>query len=105
MASIRVKTGHFLAKILGIKLNNGLSSDDVTRGESFVSIETADSFIEKEPTSGEWVRGHLPSGHDLLVYMRPLFPFTYWIGRYNLQWLLGDMVAGNSPPSFSGGHG
>jgi solute carrier family 26 (sodium-independent sulfate anion transporter), member 11 len=94
MASARVKTGHFLAKILGIKLNNGVASGDVTRGESVFSVQSADSFVEEEPTSGEWIQDLLPNGHDVVAYVRSLFPFTYWIGRYNLQWLLGDLVAG-----------
>lgn len=96
MASARVKTGHFLAKLLGIKLNNGASSGDLTRGESLLSVQTADSFVEHEPTSGQWVRDVIPSRHDLLVYTKSLFPFASWIGRYNLQWLLGDLVAGKS---------
>jgi solute carrier family 26 (sodium-independent sulfate anion transporter), member 11 len=95
MASARVKIGHFLAKVLGIKLNE---LDDLTRGESVFSVQTVDSFIEREPTSGEWIRDRLPSAHDLVEYTRSLFPFTYWIGRYNLQWFLGDLVAGNSSP-------
>ena len=95
MSSASVKTGHFLAKILGIKLDNGNEPrDELTRGESVFSIQTADTFVEGQPTSAEWVREVLPSGHDLLVYARSLFPFTYWIGRYNVQWLLGDLVAG-----------
>jgi sodium-independent sulfate anion transporter 11 len=93
MASARVKIGHFLAKVLGIKLNNG---NDLTRGESVFSVQTVDSFVEPEPTSREWVQDHLPGRHDLVNYTRSLFPFTYWIGRYNLQWFLGDLVAGKS---------
>jgi solute carrier family 26 (sodium-independent sulfate anion transporter), member 11 len=101
MASARVKTGHFLAKVLGIKLNNGLDSDTLTRGESAFSVQTGDTYIEREPTTGEWIQDIIPNGHDLVAYARSLFPFTYWIGRYNLQWLLGDLVAGNSPLLFS----
>lgn len=96
MASTGVKRGHFLAKVLGIKLNNGASSDDLTRGESILSVQTADSFVEPEPTSAEWIQHLIPSGHDVVAYARSLFPFTYWIGRYNLQWLIGDLVAGRS---------
>jgi solute carrier family 26 (sodium-independent sulfate anion transporter), member 11 len=96
MTSARIKTGHFLAKILGIKLNNDVVSEDLARGESVFSVQTVDSFIEPEPTTSEWVQGIIPSRHDLLAYTRSLFPFTYWIGRYNLQWFLGDMVAGKS---------
>jgi sodium-independent sulfate anion transporter 11 len=102
MASASTKTGHFLAKVLGIKLNNleDVGDEKLTRGESVFSVQTAESFIERQPTSAEWVRDVLPDRHDLLVYTRSLFPFTYWIGRYNLQWLLGDLVAGMSIPKF-----
>jgi solute carrier family 26 (sodium-independent sulfate anion transporter), member 11 len=95
MTSASVKTGHFLAKILGIKLSNDEESrDELTRGESVFSVETADSYIELEPTSIEWIQDVLPSPHQLLEYVRTLFPFTYWIGRYNVVWFIGDLVAG-----------
>jgi solute carrier family 26 (sodium-independent sulfate anion transporter), member 11 len=92
------KVGHALAKGLGIKLNyrNELN-DEIRRGESVFSTTTADTYVEEEPTSLEWVEGVLPSGHDLVQYARSLFPFLNWIGSYNLQWLAGDLVAGQSP--------
>jgi sodium-independent sulfate anion transporter 11 len=89
------KIGHGLAKGLGIKLNYRNELDEeIRRGESVFSTQTADTYVEEEPTSAEWVREVIPSGHDLAVYARSLFPFTHWIGRYNLQWLAGDLVAG-----------
>lgn len=95
MSTTSSKVGHTLAKVLGIKLQyRDEIHEDLTRGESIFSVQTADDFVEEQPTSAEWVREIIPSGHDLAVYARSLFPFTYWIGRYNLQWLLGDMVAG-----------
>jgi sodium-independent sulfate anion transporter 11 len=95
MTSARVKTGHILAKALGIKLQYRKEiPDDLSRGESVFSIQTADTFVEDQPTSAEWVREALPSGHDIVHYFRSLFPFLSWIDRYNLQWLFGDLVAG-----------
>ena len=89
------KIGHALAKGLGIKLNYRNELDEeIRRGESVFSTQTADTYVEEEPTSAEWIRETLPSGHALAVYARSLFPFTHWIGRYNLQWLAGDLVAG-----------
>lgn len=89
------KIGHGLAKLLGIKLNyRDELNEEIRRGESVFSIQTADTYVEEEPRSIDWVRETLPSGHDLLIYTRSLFPFTHWIGRYNLQWLAGDLVAG-----------
>ncbi|KAI9835163.1 MAG: hypothetical protein M1819_002533 [Sarea resinae] len=90
------KIGHGLAKVLGIKLQyrNELGKDAVSRGESVFSISTADTYVEEEPTSEEWLRDTLPSPQALLHYLYSLFPFTHWIGRYNLTWLVGDLIAG-----------
>ncbi|KAF7952785.1 hypothetical protein EAE96_006011 [Botrytis aclada] len=90
------KVGHGLAKVLGIKLNyrDELNSQEILRGESVFSIQTADTFVEEEPTSLEWIQDTLPNRHDLAAYGRSLFPFLSWIGCYNLQWLFGDLVAG-----------
>lgn len=97
MANRRVKTGHFLAKVLGIKLDDpNVASDSITRGESVFSTKTADTFVEEEPTSWEWIRETVPSWRSMGAYGRSLFPFTYWIARYNVQWLMGDLVAGQS---------
>lgn len=89
------KVGHALAKVLGIKLQyrNELN-EEIRRGESVFSVQTADTYVEDEPRSADWVREVVPSGHDLIQYVRSLFPFLHWIGRYNLQWLAGDLVAG-----------
>lgn len=98
MASTSTKVGHFLAKVLRIDLNyrDEIPEETLTRGESVFSVQTSDTFVEQQPTSAEWIREVLPSGKDLVTYTRSLFPFTYWIGRYNLQWLAGDLVAGKS---------
>ena len=89
------KMGQILAKGLGIKLNyrNELN-DQIARGESVFSATTADTYVEEEPTSAEWIHDTLPSGRDLVAYTRSLFPFLAWVTRYNLQWLAGDLVAG-----------
>ena len=93
MASTSSKVGHGLAKGLGIKLEYR-ETDKVTRGESTFSVESADSYIEQEPTAAEWLRDITPTGRTMLRYLRSLFPFTHWITRYNLQWFAGDLVAG-----------
>lgn len=95
MSGAKDKTGHALAKVLGIKLDyRDQSPDRITRGESVFSVQTAESFIEQEPTTAEWIRETIPNRHDFLQYCRSLFPFTHWIGRYNLQWFWGDLIAG-----------
>lgn len=92
------KFGETLAKALGIKLEDP-DTDNVTRGESVFSTHTTDSFIEQQPTSAEWIEEITPSGQDMANYIKSLFPFLSWIGFYNLQWFLGDLVAGLSPLS------
>ena len=96
MVSTSTKIGHGLAKVLGIDLNyrNETGSDRVTRGESLFSIDSADTYVEHEPTTLEWLREYTPSGQDIAHYFASLFPFVHWITRYNLQWLIGDLVAG-----------
>ncbi|KAL8694889.1 MAG: hypothetical protein Q9218_000553 [Villophora microphyllina] len=97
MATTRI--GYTLAKVLGIKLNyrNPQGTDDLSRGESVYSVSSADNFLEKEPTSWEWIKSITPNGQGLLRWAYHLFPFTHWIGRYNPQWLYGDLVAGSYP--------
>lgn len=96
MPDTRTKIGHGLAKVLGIKLDyrNERATDKITRGESVFSVSSADTFVEEEPTVAEWVQDQTPSLHDLAQYAQNLFPFTRWIGRYNLTWFTGDLVAG-----------
>ncbi|KAL8923596.1 MAG: hypothetical protein Q9208_004543 [Pyrenodesmia sp. 3 TL-2023] len=90
------KIGHGLARVLGIKLQyrNPQGSDDLSRGESVFSVSSADTFVEQEPTSWEWIRGITPTARGLVRWAYNLFPFTHWIARYNAQWLAGDLVAG-----------
>ena len=96
--STSTKIGHALAKVLRIKLNyrDPVGGGAVTRGESVFSISSADTYVEGEPTSGDFLREMTPSFHDVGQYFYNLFPFVHWIGRYNLIWLIGDLVAGVS---------
>lgn len=95
MAETRAKAGRFAAKALGIKLDKPNAYEATTRGESVFSTKTADTFVEEEPTTLEWLQETVPSWRDTGAYLRSLFPFTYWITRYNVQWLIGDLVAGS----------
>ena len=96
--STATKVGHGLAKVLGIKLHyrNPTGGAKITRGESVFSVSSADTYVEKEPTSLEWIRSVAPSGRTFINWTYSLFPFTHWIGSYNSQWLIGDLVAGKS---------
>lgn len=90
------RIGNGIAKVLGIDLHyrNETGSERVTRGESVFTVGSADTYVEDEPTAAEWVREVIPSGREFAEYCYSLFPFTHWIGRYNAQWLMGDLVAG-----------
>ena len=94
--STSTKLGHGLAKVLGIKLQyrNPTGEDKTTRGESAYSVSTADTYVEEEPTSIEWITNVAPTGRTFVNWLYHLFPFTHWIGRYNAQWLAGDLIAG-----------
>jgi sodium-independent sulfate anion transporter 11 len=98
-APASTKVGHALAKALGIKLQpNDPFQDEVTRGESILSIQTAETFVEEPPRTGQWLLDLIPSGRQLIDYVWSLFPFLHWIGHYNVQWLIGDLVAGKPFP-------
>ncbi len=99
MAYTRAKVGHGLAQVLGIKTQKAEPyEDEVTRGESVFSVATTETFIEEPPTTAEYLRQLTPSGKQILDYIWSLFPFLHWIGFYNIQWLLGDLVAGKPVP-------
>lgn len=85
-----------MAKVLGIKLDyrDPLGTDGVTRGESTFSAGTANTYVEQEPTTLDWILELTPERREIGRYFYNLFPFLRWIGRYNVQWLLGDLVAG-----------
>ncbi|KAH0595719.1 hypothetical protein MHUMG1_06267 [Metarhizium humberi] len=96
MPSLATKTGHALARILGITLEdpNEDATATVTRGESVLSIQTSDSFVEGAPATSEWLHDQMPTRQEVGEYAKSLFPFLSWIGHYNLQWFAGDVVAG-----------
>ena len=95
MADTRSKLVHGLAWVLGIKLDEQ-NNAPVTRGESVFSVSSADTYVETEPTVQEFVADLAPSQRDVVDYFWSLFPFTKWIHRYNLQWAIGDLVAGKA---------
>lgn len=96
MASTANKVGQGLAKVLGIDLHyrNETGSERVTRGESVFTIDSADTYVEGEPTAREWLQDVIPSSRECGEYLYSLFPFLSWISRYNVQWLIGDLIAG-----------
>ena len=85
-----------LLRSLGIKAQNPYPrvSDVVTPGESMFSAQTTESYVEEEPNAVKWLQELVPTSRQVGQYLYNLFPFVSWIGRYNVQWLIGDLVAG-----------
>lgn len=95
MPSTRTKIGHGLAKVLRIKLQDPEPyRDELTRGESVFSVSSTDTFVEQPPSTLDLLSEIVPTGHQVLEYIKSLFPFLHWITKYNGQWLIGDLVAG-----------
>lgn len=95
MSNTRTKIGHGLAKFLRIKLQDPEPyRDEVTRGESVFSVSSTDTFVEQPPSTLDLISEVVPTRHQVLEYIKSLFPFLHWITKYNLQWLIGDLVAG-----------
>ncbi|PWY80746.1 sulfate transporter [Aspergillus sclerotioniger CBS 115572] len=85
------KAGRFAAKALGIDLT---SNPPLDARDAPVLPEQTGSYVEVEPTAGEWLRGLVPSGQQVYHYFYSMFPFLHWIMSYNLQWFIGDLIAG-----------
>lgn len=85
----------FVLKVLDIDVNNeycGMPSGLDKRAVEV--LDSSDVYLEDEPSVGEWLKELVPSRRGAAEYVTSLFPSAAWIKRYNLRWLLGDMVAG-----------
>jgi len=96
-APISTKIGHALARVLQIDLNPGQRAKEspiprVIEAQDGSGLGT--TYIEQEPTVMEWFQQFEPSVPGFVSYLLSLIPFISWIGRYNLKWLYGDLVAG-----------
>lgn len=58
----------------------------------------AEGYFEHEPTVGDWFRGHMLTAPQVRRCIRGLFPFLHWVRYYNVQWLIGNLVAGERSP-------
>lgn len=91
------KIGYGLAKILHIDLQEEENyKQQLTRGDSVYSLgpDAEDVYVEAEPTVMEYFQQFAPTWSGAGKYLLGFFPFITWIGRYNLKWGYGDLVAG-----------
>ncbi|RPB00809.1 sulfate permease [Choiromyces venosus 120613-1] len=96
-APVSTKVGHALARVLRIDLNPGQRAKvtPIPGGiEGRDGNDLGTTYIEEEPTVIEWFQQFEPTMPGFITYMLSLIPFVSWIGRYNLKWLYGDLVAG-----------
>ncbi len=92
------RAGRLVAKALGIKLQDNDPYQELDRpGASMMSNGSDHSFVEEPPQVLDHLNALVPSGKEIYDYLFSLFPFLSWIGHYNLQWLIGDLVAGEHP--------
>ncbi|KAI0021660.1 sulfate permease [Xylariomycetidae sp. FL0641] len=89
------KFGRVVAKGLGIDVDahKRMVPDDLVDRAS-AALYPHEPYVESLPTTKEWLANHTPSIHDILPYLVSFFPFTKWLGRYNVRWLVGDLIAG-----------
>lgn len=52
------------------------------------------TYHEEDASVAEWFRGLVPSSAGVAEYVSELFPSAQWVRRYNVHWLLGDVIAG-----------
>ncbi|TLS30913.1 hypothetical protein PpBr36_03518 [Pyricularia pennisetigena] len=67
---------------------------DDLKARALEAITPLDPFFEEDPTVKEWLLEQRPTLAGTLRYITSLFPFVRWIGHYNLQWLMGDVIGG-----------
>ena len=80
-----------------MKLLPTFSEDRSAQTTTFKDIanETiGESYVEEDPSVAEWFRDCVPTSSGVAEYIREVFPSARWIRRYNLHWLVGDVIAG-----------
>lgn len=55
---------------------------------------TGTTYIEQDPTVGEWLRSLVPTPTGVLRYLSDVFLCVRWLPSYCPTWLLGDAIAG-----------
>lgn len=89
------RIGHACARGLGIDVNARRHLEPKNlEARATEAISPYRPYSEDEPTATQWLADHRPTVPATFRYVKSLFPFTRWIFRYNLQWLLGDAIGG-----------
>ncbi|KAF8476927.1 putative sulfate permease 2 [Kalaharituber pfeilii] len=89
--SISSKLGHGLAKVLRIEHPPAsLKGANVPPLDAIID----GTYIEEDPTVAEWLLARKPTLEGAWKFFLSLFPFLSWMGKYNMQWFLGDLIAG-----------
>lgn len=78
------------------KIRSALGLDDDLYDEDIPELTNADLFIEREPTVAEFFQELAPTWAGVSSYLINLLPFLQWIGKYNVTWFIGDLIAGMS---------
>lgn len=92
----RAQVSHFVVrKALGIDINERYATQpDNLDSRAREILDPADIYLEDEPTVADFFRDLQPSRAGAVHYVQSLFPAAAWIGRYNVRWLMGDVIAG-----------
>lgn len=73
---------------------NDIATNDAALIDEKLNEAGIETYFEREPTISRYIKEQLPGRKDAIEYSKSLFPFIYWMPNYNLQWLIGDLVAG-----------
>src|ERR1700761_6029762 len=60
----------------------------------FATLHSNSEYLESEPTVLGWLQSKAPNKKRTVKYITDTFPCLKWIPKYNLQWFLGDLIAG-----------
>ncbi|KAF2730963.1 sulfate permease-like protein [Polyplosphaeria fusca] len=71
-----------------------LRNDKIRTLEQQARESLVQPYFENDPSIVEWFTGFVPSRDGAKSYLRELFPAASWTRRYNLQWMIGDAIAG-----------
>lgn len=83
-----------LKKAFGSRKDEASGNEQSTELSERIICAVDQPFFEDEPTISAALKDLVPNASSVSRYLRNLFPCITWIPRYNLQWLLGDCIAG-----------